>query len=94
MVFYVKNGDQPWDRCIKPNQYPQVTQSVIFTVETGVMMFLVGVLQVHPRLPASLVRASEVLVIEAPPGVKANVLRFLRGIPKERISKRPVEKSR
>lgn len=50
--------------------------------------------QVHPRLPASLLRASEVLVVEAPAGVRANVLRFLRGIPKERITKRPVERSR
>lgn len=50
--------------------------------------------QVHPRLPPNLLRASEVLVVEAPSGVRANVLRFLRGIPRERISKRPVERSR
>ena len=50
--------------------------------------------QVHPRLPPNLLRASDVLVVEAPSGVRANVLRFLKGIPKERISKRPVERSR
>lgn len=50
--------------------------------------------QVHPRLPPNLLRASDVLVVEAPSGVRANVLRFLTGIPKERISKRPVERSR
>ena len=50
--------------------------------------------QVHPRLPPNLLRASEVLVVEAPSGVRANVLRFLVGIPKERITKRPVERSR
>ncbi|CAN0483562.1 unnamed protein product, partial [Hapterophycus canaliculatus] len=44
--------------------------------------------------PPNLLRASEVLVVEAPSGVRANVLRFLRGIPRERISKRPVERSR
>lgn len=51
-------------------------------------------IQVHPRLPPNLLRASEVLVVEAPSGVRANVLRFLMGIPKDRISKRPVERSR
>ncbi|CAM9128550.1 unnamed protein product [Discosporangium mesarthrocarpum] len=50
--------------------------------------------EVHPRLPASLLRASEVLVVEAPSGVKANVLRFLRGIPRERMAKPPVERNR
>ncbi|CAM9817587.1 unnamed protein product [Laminaria digitata] len=50
--------------------------------------------EVHPRLPPNLLRASDVLVVEAPSGVRANVLRFLMGIPKERISKRPVERSR
>ncbi|CAM9106263.1 unnamed protein product [Ectocarpus fasciculatus] len=50
--------------------------------------------EVHPRLPPSLLRASEVLVVEAPSGVRANVLRFLREVPKERIAKRPVERSR
>ncbi|CAM9536041.1 unnamed protein product [Choristocarpus tenellus] len=49
---------------------------------------------VHPRLPASLLRASEVLVVEAPSGVRANLLRFLRGIPKDHMDKPPTERNR
>ncbi|CAM9242548.1 unnamed protein product, partial [Chrysoparadoxa australica] len=49
---------------------------------------------IHPKLPVSLLRASDVVVVEAPTGVRANVLRFLQGIPKERMERPPVERNR
>jgi dynein heavy chain 1, cytosolic len=38
--------------------------------------------EVHASLPPSLLRASELLTVEAPTGVRANVLRYLAAVPK------------
>lgn len=48
--------------------------------------------QVNPRLPTSLLRLCDVMVVEAPRGLKANVLRLFSAIPPTRLQASPVEK--
>eukprot|EP01038_Epipyxis_sp_PR26KG_P004455 gene4455-6300_t len=50
--------------------------------------------EIHPKLPSSLMRASEVLIFEASTGIKANIQRFYNSIPKERIDRQPSERVR
>ncbi|CAM9277136.1 unnamed protein product, partial [Phaeothamnion confervicola] len=49
---------------------------------------------IHKALPASLLRQAEILAMEAPPGVRAGVLRFLQAVPAERMAAPPVERCR
>lgn len=50
--------------------------------------------EIHPKLPAALLRMSEVLIYEASTGVKANIQRFYNSIPASRIDKAPAERGR
>lgn len=50
--------------------------------------------EMSPALPPSLLRASEVLIAEASTGIKANLQRFLVGIPIARIDRQPAERAR
>jgi len=50
--------------------------------------------EIHPRLPPSLLRLSDVMVVEAPTGMKANVLRLLNDVPAGRMEGGCVEKAR
>jgi dynein heavy chain 1 len=50
--------------------------------------------EIHPQLPANLLRLSQIFVFEPPPGIKANLLHTLNGIPSERLERVPVERSR
>lgn len=48
----------------------------------------------NPVIPVNILRQSRVLMNEPPPGIKANLLDSLRGIPQVRLSQGPAEKSR
>ncbi|EGC38132.1 cytoplasmic dynein heavy chain [Dictyostelium purpureum] len=50
--------------------------------------------EIHPALPANLLRMSNVFSYENPPGVKANLLHTFNGIPATRMDRQPVERSR
>jgi len=50
--------------------------------------------EIHPGLPSSLLRLSDVMVLEAPTGVKSHVLRLLYEIPAPRLDSGCVEKAR
>lgn len=50
--------------------------------------------EIHPKLPANLLRLSQVFVFEPPPGVKANMQHTFSAIPAARMDKQPVERSR
>ncbi|KAM9964742.1 hypothetical protein ACTFIW_004524 [Dictyostelium discoideum] len=50
--------------------------------------------EIHPALPANLLRMSNVFSYENPPGVKANLLHTFIGIPATRMDKQPAERSR
>ncbi|KAF2072162.1 hypothetical protein CYY_006521 [Polysphondylium violaceum] len=50
--------------------------------------------EIHPNLPANLLRMSNVFSYENPPGVKANLLHTFNTIPAARMDKQPVERSR
>lgn len=50
--------------------------------------------EIHPKLPANLLRLSQVFVFEPPPGVKANLQHSFSAIPSSRMDKQPVERSR
>jgi dynein heavy chain 1 len=50
--------------------------------------------EISPKLPSSLLRASEVLVAEASTGIKASLQRFFGSIPSNRADKQPSERCR
>lgn len=50
--------------------------------------------EISPKLPTSLLRASEVVIAEASTGLKANLQRFFMNISPERMDKQPAERSR
>ncbi|CAD5206375.1 unnamed protein product [Bursaphelenchus okinawaensis] len=50
--------------------------------------------EINPKLPATIIQASHVLVFEPASGLKANLLRSVSSIPAGRISKSPAERSR
>jgi dynein heavy chain 1, cytosolic len=50
--------------------------------------------EINPRLPSSLLRLCDVMVVEAPTGVKANVFRLFSSIPAARMAGAPAEKTR
>ena len=50
--------------------------------------------EIHPKLPANLLRQSRIFTFSPPPGVKAGMLQALSQIPTQRMDKEPVERSR
>eukprot|EP01088_Endostelium_zonatum_P017115 TRINITY_DN4896_c0_g2_i4.p1 TRINITY_DN4896_c0_g2~~TRINITY_DN4896_c0_g2_i4.p1 ORF type:complete len:1566 (-),score=517.57 TRINITY_DN4896_c0_g2_i4:241-4938(-) len=50
--------------------------------------------EIHPQLPASLLRESQIFVFEPPPGIKANLLHTFNSIPSERMERLPIERSK
>eukprot|EP01114_Cavostelium_apophysatum_P023031 TRINITY_DN854_c0_g1_i2.p1 TRINITY_DN854_c0_g1~~TRINITY_DN854_c0_g1_i2.p1 ORF type:complete len:4577 (-),score=1545.65 TRINITY_DN854_c0_g1_i2:38-13768(-) len=50
--------------------------------------------EIHPKLPANLLRLSQVFVFEPPPGVKANLQHTFSAIPSARMDRAPAERSR
>lgn len=50
--------------------------------------------EIHPKLPTSLLRLSEVIIYEASTGIKANLQRFYSNIAISRIEKQPSERCR
>jgi dynein heavy chain 1 len=63
-----------------------------FAPHSGFRLFLTC--EVNPRLPSTLLRASEVLVAEASTGLKANIQRFYNNISTTRLDKQPAERVR
>lgn len=51
-------------------------------------------MEANPVIPVNILRQSRILMNEPPPGIKANLLDSLRGIPHARLSQGPAEKSR
>jgi len=50
--------------------------------------------EIHPKLPASLLRQSHIFSFEPPPGIKANLLHTLTSIDQTRMEQKPHERSR
>eukprot|EP01133_Synstelium_polycarpum_P001082 gene1082-1226_t len=50
--------------------------------------------EIHPALPANLLRMSHIFSYENPPGVKANLMHTFSNIPATRMDRQPVERSR
>lgn len=50
--------------------------------------------EIHPKLPANLLRMAQVLVFEPPPGIKANLQHSFLSIPASRMDRSPIERSR
>jgi dynein heavy chain 1, cytosolic len=50
--------------------------------------------EIHPQIPTSLIRASDVIFVEASTGIKANLQRFLSTVDRSQIERPPVERSR
>ena len=50
--------------------------------------------EIHPQIPTSLIRASDVIFVEASTGIKANLQRFLATVDRSLITRPPVERSR
>jgi dynein heavy chain 1 len=61
-------------------------------VHDGFRLFLTC--EINPKLPASLLRISDIIVAEALTGLKANLQRFFASIPAERMERQPAERSR
>ena len=51
-------------------------------------------MEVNPKVPVNLLRASRIFVYEPPPGIKANLLRTFSTISVSRMSQAPAERSR
>ncbi|WVQ81477.1 hypothetical protein IAT38_003601 [Cryptococcus sp. DSM 104549] len=51
-------------------------------------------METNPVIPVNILRQSRIIMNEPPPGVRANLLDTLRGIPQARLSTGPAEKSR
>merc|ERR1712137_340872 len=50
--------------------------------------------EIHPKLPASLLRQSHIFSFEPPPGIKANLLHTLASLDQSRFEQKPRERSR
>lgn len=50
--------------------------------------------EIHPKLPASLLRQAQVFSFEPPPGVKANLQHSLAAMAKDRAERAPIERTR
>jgi dynein heavy chain 1, cytosolic len=50
--------------------------------------------EIHPQIPTSLIRASDVIFVEASTGIKANLQRFLSTVDRAQLERPPVERSR
>jgi len=51
-------------------------------------------MELHPKVPANLFRMSTVVIFEPPVGLKAALLRTFSNMPRSRVNKKPVERSR
>lgn len=51
-------------------------------------------MEANPSIPVNILRQSRIIMNEPPPGIKANLLDSLRGIPQNRLAQGPAEKSR
>ncbi|KAK7029674.1 dynein heavy chain [Paramarasmius palmivorus] len=51
-------------------------------------------MEANPSIPVNILRQSRLIMNEPPPGIKANLLDSLRGLPTSRLSQGPVEKVR
>lgn len=51
-------------------------------------------MEANPVIPVNILRQSRIIMNEPPPGIKANLLDSLRGIPSARLSQGPAEKIR
>lgn len=51
-------------------------------------------MEANPVIPVNILRQSRILMNEPPPGIKANLLDSLRGIPQGRLTQGPAEKAR
>ncbi len=51
-------------------------------------------MEMNPKIPVNILRQSRVLMNEAPPGVRANLLDSLHGLPSSLLATGPAEKSR
>ncbi|KAI5123747.1 hypothetical protein M0805_000339 [Coniferiporia weirii] len=51
-------------------------------------------MEANPAIPVNILRQSRIIMNEPPPGIKANLLDSLRGIPQGRLAQGPSEKSR
>ncbi|KAF6766456.1 dynein [Ephemerocybe angulata] len=51
-------------------------------------------MEINPSIPVNILRQSRLIMNEPPPGIKANLLDSLRGIPPARLSQGPAEKVR
>eukprot|EP00731_Ephydatia_muelleri_P024350 Em0016g621a len=51
-------------------------------------------MEINPKVPVNLLRASRILTFEPPPGVKANLVRTFGTVPPARMCKEPTERAR
>jgi dynein heavy chain 1 len=51
-------------------------------------------MEINPKVPVNLLRASRIFVYEPPPGIKANLLRTFSTIPASRMCQQPSERAR
>ncbi|KAI3615632.1 cytoplasmic dynein 1 heavy chain 1-like [Moniliophthora roreri] len=51
-------------------------------------------MEANPSIPVNILRQSRLIMNEPPPGIKANLLDSLRGVPTSRLSQGPAEKGR
>lgn len=51
-------------------------------------------LEITPKIPVNLVRASRTLVFEPPPGIKASIIHTMHHIPRARMERPPIERAR
>ncbi|KAK3755600.1 hypothetical protein QZH41_017589, partial [Actinostola sp. cb2023] len=51
-------------------------------------------MEINPKVPVNLLRASRIFVFEPPPGVKANLLRTFSAVPASRMCQAPSERAR
>jgi len=63
-----------------------------FNPNKGFRLFLT--MQTDTKVPVNLLRLSRILVFEPTPGIKANLIHSLQGIPESKVSKVPLERSR
>lgn len=66
--------------------------SLLATAHDNFRLFLTC--EIHPKIPTTLLKMSEVLIYEASSGIKANLQKFYSSIPSSRIDKQPTERSR
>ncbi len=62
------------------------------TPAAGFRLFMTA--EIHPKLPASLLRQSYVFSFQPPPGIKANLQHTFSLLPPPRMEKQPVERAR